>query len=179
MDYQAIIDKYYPSENELRRILLVHSRQVADRCLAIAKRHPELKLDREFLEEATMLHDIGIFQCHAPSIQCEGIEPYIRHGYLGGQLLRAAGFERHALVCERHTGTGLTRQQIEQRQLPLPLDRSYEPASLEEQVVCYADKFYSKSHIDHERTVVETAQSLEKFGEAGVQKFLKWVDMFE
>jgi uncharacterized protein len=61
----------------------------------------------------------------------------------------------------------------------LPLDRSYEPASLEEQVVCYADKFYSKSHIDHERTVVETAQSLEKFGEAGVQKFLKWVDMFE
>ena len=179
VDYQAIIDKYYPSECELRRILLVHSREVADRCLAIAKRHPELPLDQEFLEESAMLHDIGIFQCHAPSIACTGSQPYICHGYIGGELLRAEGLERHALVCERHTGTGLSRQQIERQQLPLPLDRSYEPQSLEEQVVCYADKFYSKSHIDKERTVLETAQSLEKFGPEGVQKFLKWVDLFE
>ena len=126
-----------------------------------------------------MLHDIGIFRCNAPSIQCTGTEPYICHGYIGGQILREEGFERHALVCERHTGTGLTRQQIELQNLPLTLDRSYEPDSLEEQVVCYADKFYSKSHIERERTVVETAQSLEKFGPEGVRKFLKWVDLFE
>ena len=68
MDYQAIIDKYYPSENELRRILLIHSRQVTDRCLRICNAHPELRLDREFLEEAAMLHDIGIFRCDAPGI---------------------------------------------------------------------------------------------------------------
>ena len=179
MDYQSIIDKYYPSENELRRILLLHSRQVADRCLLIAKKHPELRLDTEFLEEAAMLHDIGIFRCNAPSIQCFGTEPYICHGYIGGQILRDEGLVRHALVCERHTGTGLTREQIERRKLPLPLDRSYEPDVMEEQVVCYADKFYSKSHIDHERSVVETAQSLEKFGPEGVRKFLKWVDLFE
>ena len=179
MDYQSIIDKYYPSENELRRILLLHSRQVADRCLLIAKKHPELRLDKVFLEEAAMLHDIGIFRCNAPSIQCFGTEPYICHGYIGGQILREDGFERHALVCERHTGTGLSKQQIESRNLPLPLDRSYEPDVMEEQVVCYADKFYSKSNIDHERSVVETAQSLEKFGPEGVRKFLKWVDLFE
>jgi uncharacterized protein len=179
MDYQSIIDKYYPEDNELKEILLIHSRQVADRCLLIAKKHPELRLDKEFLEEAAMLHDIGIFRCNAPSIQCFGTEPYICHGYIGGQILREEGLERHALVCERHTGTGLSREQIERQQLPLPLDRSYEPDVMEEQVVCYADKFYSKSHIDHERTVVETAQSLEKFGPEGVRKFLKWVDLFE
>ena len=179
MDYQSIIDKYYPSENELRRILLLHSRQVADRCLLIAKKHPELRLDKEFLEEAAMLHDIGIFRCNAPSIQCFGTEPYICHGYIGGQILRDEGLVRHALVCERHTGTGLSREQIERQNLPLPLDCSYEPDVMEEQVVCYADKFYSKSHIDHERSVVETAQSLEKFGPEGVRKFLKWVDLFE
>ena len=179
MDYQSIIDKYYPSENELRRILLLHSRQVADRCLLIAKKHPELRLDKEFLEEAAMLHDIGIFRCNAPSIHCFGTEPYICHGYIGGQILRDEGLVRHALVCERHTGTGLSREQIERQNLPLPLDRSYEPDVMEEQVVCYADKFYSKSHIDHERSVVETAQSLEKFGPEGVRKFLKWVDLFE
>ena len=179
MDYQSIIDKYYPSENELRRILLLHSRQVAERCLLIAKKHPELRLDKDFLEEAAMLHDIGIFRCNAPSIQCFGTEPYICHGYIGGQILRDEGLVRHALVCERHTGTGLSREQIERQNLPLPLDRSYEPDVMEEQVVCYADKFYSKSHIDHERSVMETAQSLEKFGPEGVRKFLKWVDLFE
>ena len=179
MDYQSIIDKYYPSENELRRILLLHSRQVADRCLLIAKKHPELRLDKEFLEEAAMLHDIGIFRCNAPSIQCFGTEPYICHGYIGGQILREEGFERHALVCERHTGTGLSREQIERQNLPMPLDRSYEPDVMEEQVVCYADKFYSKTHLERERSVIEAAQSLEKFGEKGVKRFLEWAQMFE
>ena len=179
MDYQAIIDKYYPSENELRRILLIHSRQVADRCMKIAKHHPELKLDVEFLEEAAMLHDIGIFRCDAPRIQCFGSEPYICHGVIGGQILREEGWLRHALVCERHTGTGLSREQIENQNLPLPSDGIYEPEALEEQVVCYADKFYSKTHLERERSVVEAAQSLEKFGEKGVKRFLEWTKLFE
>ena len=75
MDYQAIINKYYPEDNELRHILLVHSRAVADKALAIADRHPELSLDRQFIEEAAMLHDIGIVRCNAPGIQCLGTEP--------------------------------------------------------------------------------------------------------
>ena len=193
MDYQKIIDKYYPivggvcdcsdpqppNLGGLRNILMTHSRQVADRCLKIAKAHPELRLDEEFLEEAAMLHDIGIFRCDAPSIQCFGTEPYICHGFIGGQILRSEGWVRHALVCERHTGTGLSREQIERQHLPLPLDGQYEPEALEEQVVCYADKFYSKTHPESERTVVEAAQSLEKFGEAGVNRFLGWATLFE
>lgn len=164
MDYQAIIDKYYPADNELRRVLLKHSRQVANRCLEIAEKHKELALDKQFLEEAAMLHDIGIYQCHAPSIFCEGTEPYIKHGPIGGDILRKEGFPRHARVAERHTGTGLP---------------GYEPETLEEEIVCYADKFYSKSNPDHVRTVEETAQSLEKFGHEGVEKFLTWAERFE
>ncbi len=41
-----IINKYYPEENELRHILLTHSRSVADKSLWIADRHPELSLDK-------------------------------------------------------------------------------------------------------------------------------------
>ena len=178
MDYQSIIDEYYPSENELRRILMVHSRQVADRCLLIAKKHPELRLDAEFLEEAAMLHDIGIFRTDAPGIQCFGKEPYIRHGLIGGEILRQKGWERHARVCERHTGTGLTAWDIEQQQLPLPLE-DFMPEELEEQVVCYADKFYSKTRPGSERTVVEAMRALEKFGWDGIKRFQKWVDLFE
>ena len=164
MDYQAIIDKYYPADDELRRVLLLHSRQVADRCLEIVKKHKELPVDVQFLEEAAMLHDIGIYQCDAPSIHCHGTEPYIKHGPIGGDLLRQEGFPRHARVAERHTGTGLP---------------GFEPETLEEQIVCYADKFYSKSNPDHVRTVAETAQSLEKFGHEGVLKFLSWAEKFE
>jgi uncharacterized protein len=94
-------------------------------------------------------------------------------------MLREEGFVRHAQVCERHTGTGISREQIIRQQLPLPLDGCYEPETLEEQVVCYADKFYSKSHPEMERTVEQTARSLEKFGEAGLKRFFRWVDMFE
>ncbi len=178
MDYQSIIDEYYPSENELRRILMVHSRQVADRSLLIASKHPELRLDKEFLEEAAMLHDIGIYRTNAPGIQCFGTEPYIRHGLIGGQILREKGWERHARVCERHTGTGLTAWDIEQQQLPLPHE-DFMPEVLEEQVVCYADKFYSKTSPGSERSVVEAMRALEKFGWDGIRRFQKWVDMFE
>lgn len=164
MDYQAIIDKYYPADDTLRRVLLTHSRQVADRCLQIVRKHKELPVDVQFLEEAAMLHDIGIFLCDAPSIHCHGTEPYIKHGPLGADILRKEGFPRHARVAERHTGTGLP---------------GFEPETLEEQIVCYADKFYSKSSPDHVRTVLETAQSLEKFGAAGVEKFLQWAKIFE
>lgn len=179
MDYVSIINQYYPDENELKRILLVHSRQVADRCLLIARRHPELRLDTEFLEEAAMLHDIGIFACDAPSIQCLGSEPYICHGVIGGRLLREKCYIRHAQVCERHTGTGISKEQILAQHLPLPLDGCYVPNTLEEQVVCYADKFYSKTQLELERTVEQTARSLEKFGEAGLKRFFQWVDLFE
>ena len=187
MDYLHIIYYYYGEDSQLRRLLLHHSRQVADRCLLIAGRHPELSLDAAFLEPAAMLHDIGICRCQAPSIYCNGTEPYICHGLIGAGMLRSLPpsvgvpereLEGFARVCERHTGTGLTRLQIESRQLPLP-PRDYVPQTLEEQVVCYADKFYSKSHPERCLTVEQAARSLEKFGSEGVEKFLRWSEMFE
>ncbi len=120
MNYQAIIEKYYPEENELKHILMVHSRKVADKALQIVDRHPELGADREFVEEAAMLHDIGIFLTDAPGIYCFGSQPYICHGVLGADLMRKEGFPRHALVCERHTGAGISLQDIERQQLPIP-----------------------------------------------------------
>jgi len=179
MDYVKLIEQYYPDDDQLRRLLLKHSRQVADRCLLICERHKELEVDIAFVEEAAMVHDIGIRWCNAPSIACNGAEPYIMHGIIGGRLLREKGYERHARVCERHTGTGITTEQIVRQGLPLPVDGCYLPETTEEQMVCYADKFYSKSHPDRVLTVDEAARSLEKFGEEGVKKFLSWAKRFE
>lgn len=178
MHYLDIIYKYYPEDNALRRLLLHHSRQVAARALRIVDKHPELGAQRAFVEEAAMLHDIGIFLTHAPGIHCEGTAPYLLHGRLGAELMRQEGREDLARVCERHTGTGFTCEQIIARGLPLPHE-DFCPETIEEIIVCYADKFYSKSHPERERTVEQTARSLEKFGQEGVAKFLTWAARFE
>ena len=166
MDALAIIDKYYPVDNELKHILLTHSRSVADKALWIADRHPELQLDKTFLEEAALLHDIGVFLTDAPGIHCHGTHPYICHGYLGSELMRKEGFMRHALVCERHTGAGLSLQGIMAQNLPVP-HREMVPVSLEEQVICFADKFFSKTHLDTEKSVERALKSISKYGEEG------------
>ena len=177
MDALGIIDKYYPEDNELKHILLTHSRSVADKALWIANRHPELNLDKQFLEEAALLHDIGVFLTDAPGIHCHGEHPYICHGYLGAELVRNEGYPRHALVCERHTGAGLSLASILQRDLPVP-HRDMLPVSLEEQVICFADKFFSKTHLDREKSIEKALKSIAKHGEEGVGRFNHWCESF-
>ena len=171
-----IIGKYCTNEKQLH-ILLVHSRAVADKALKIARRHPEWFVDELFIEEAALLHDIGIVHVNAPAIECNGEDPYIRHGILGAEILRHEGLDRHALVCERHTGTGLTLQQIVEQDLPLP-HYDMQPISIEEQIICFADKFFSKTRLETEKTVEQARHSLEKFGAEGLEKFDKWCEMF-
>lgn len=173
----ALIEKYYPEDTPLRRLLLLHSRQVSAKALAVAAVHPELSLDRNLLEAGAMLHDIGIFLTHAPSIHCHGEHPYICHGRLGAELMRKEGFPAIARICERHTGTGLTASQIRERKLPLP-EIDLVPETLEEQVICYADKFYSKSRPQGEKPLESVLRSLAKHGEAGVAQFLSWHTRF-
>ncbi len=136
MNPLTLIDKYYPVDNELKHILLVHSQSVADKAVALARKHSELDIDIDFVYEAAMLHDIGIFETDAEGIQCFGTHPYICHGYLGAELVRKEGFPRHALVCERHTGAGLSLKEIEEQNLPIP-HRDMLPISLEEQLICF------------------------------------------
>ena len=115
-----IINKYYADNEPLRKLLIKHSKQVTDRALKIVDNHPELHIDRAFVEQAAMLHDIGIFLTDAAGIHCFGDKPYICHGYLGADLIRGEGYPRHALVCERHTGAGLSLEGIIAQDLPVP-----------------------------------------------------------
>jgi uncharacterized protein len=204
IDYQAIIDHYYPEAQvpELRNILITHSRQVADKAVSIVDAHPELGADRDFVYAAAMLHDIGIIRCDAPGIHCHGTEPYIRHGVEGARMIEAypqplpegkgdgsvcnnpleepldsdnycasglpslqggAAGMLLARVCARHTGTGLP---------------GLEPETVEEKIICYADKFFSKTKLDREKTFEEACRSLMKFGEEGVRKFESWHEKF-
>ena len=136
-------------------------------------------LDIEFVEEAAMLHDIGMCLTDAPGIHCHDTEPYILHGIMGRRMLDALGLFRHGRVCERHTGAGITAAEIVDQGLPIDPPRDLVPESLEEKVICYADKFFSKSRLEEPPKTLERARrSLAKFGGGTLQRFDEMVDFF-
>ena len=156
MDPIQLINTFYPPGSRPNGILTDHSLKVAQRALAIAKNlmahRPETSLDLGFIEKAALVHDIGIFKTCARNIGCQGSHPYICHGYLGRELLDDQGWDpAFGLVAERHTGAGITLENIQENQLPLP-HRDMVPITLEEKIICCADKFYSKSPKKQNRT---------------------------
>lgn len=177
MDPFEIIEQYYEKDSPSYNILVRHSSDVANKAVRIVTNHPELNIDKKFVWEAAILHDIGIFLTNAPEIECHGTFPYIAHGFLGHNLLMRHHLPKHALVCERHTGAGLSVEEIARQKLPLPL-RDMRPVSIEEQVICFADCFFSKSNLEIEKTPEKVQKSLLKFGDEGVEQFEKWCRMF-
>lgn len=178
MNPLAILHKYYSHSMMTYSILAIHSQQVAEYSVLVAQHHPELNANATFLYEAAMLHDIAIFKTYAPDIGCHGELPYICHGYLGRELLEQEGWMQHALVCERHTGAGLTLRDIQNQQLPLP-QREMVPVSVEEQIVCYADKFFSKSgDLTHRKKIDKVRKNLLHHGMEQLQRFDLWHEKF-
>jgi uncharacterized protein len=165
MDPLFFIKKYIKPGSLAFDILVGHGTAVMEKAFEIASGLAHLSPDIVFIREAAMLHDIGIIFAHEPRIGCHGTMPYICHGYLGRELLEREGYPLHALVCERHVGIGLTVMDIETHNLPLPL-RDMVPLSLEERIICYADKFFSKrtDRLRREKSVTEVRVELEKFG---------------
>ncbi|GHV12197.1 phosphohydrolase [Bacteroidia bacterium] len=177
MDAIALLKKYYDEGSELYSLLLRHSQMVGEKALEVAQKHPEWEIDKEFLYEAALLHDIGVYLTDAPRIHCFGKEPYVSHGYLGADILRREGFEKHALVCERHTGSGLTMEDVLNNQLDLPW-QDFLPVSLEEKIICFADKFYSKGRPDEVRTITQIRQTISRYGWEALQRWDDLVKLF-
>lgn len=173
MNPLEIIYKYYSPESPLCQLLIAHSEVVARKamkCLTVK----DIDADPQFVYEAAMLHDIGIRECNAPSILCTGSMPYICHGVEGLKILEGENLPLHALVCERHTGSGLSAEEIEESNLPLP-HRDMLPVSDAEQLICYADKFFSKSAADpsREKPLEKVIREMARFGKAPLTRFLR------
>jgi uncharacterized protein len=175
-----IIAEFYESGSESFQILVRHGEQVANKAVETAMKVPHLKPDLNFINEAAMLHDVGIFETNTPELGCSGKHPYVCHGYLGRRILEKKGLSQHALVCERHVGIGITAEEIKLNNLPLP-QRDMVPISIEEQIICFADKFFSKNgKMDRcEKSVEDILKSLQRYGPEKVIRFQKWMQLFE
>lgn len=172
-----MLEKYFP-EPRSRAIVIEHSRLVAAKALAIARSLDE-PLDLPFIEQAALLHDIGICRTSAPGIGCHGCDHYLCHGIHGREILEREGFTRHAMVCERHIGVGLTARDIASLGLPLPI-RDMKPIGIEEEVISFADLFYSKkpASLAVEKTVAEVRADLVRHGDEKLVIFDQWLARF-
>ena len=182
MEVSVIIDFFYHKEPALRELLLKHSMQVRDKALQILEKS-SLDLDPEIAANCAMLHDIGIIKCHAPAILCNGNADYIAHGIIGAEMLRNYGQENnldleiYARIAERHTGSGLTAENIIKQNLPLP-HRDFLPETELEKLICYADKFFSKSGAMQEKSLESVRRSMLKFGADSLQRFDEMIELF-
>lgn len=177
LDIDKIYSLYYSDNPRLLETVLTHSECVKNKALECAERC-QLDIDLDFVKEAAMLHDIGVVRCNAPSIYCYGERPYICHGIEGRAILESQSLPRHALVCERHTGSGLSLDDIVTQNLPLP-HRDMLPISLEEKLICYADKFFSKSgDLTQEKPLEKVIRQMKSFGEDSLSRFMQLHSLF-
>jgi uncharacterized protein len=104
-----------------------HSEKVADKALEIANKITKAKVDKNLVEVGSLLHDIGRTKTHG-----------FDHALIGGKILRERGFsEKLAKICETHILGGLDAEDAREFGLP---ENEYLPISLEEKIICLADK---------------------------------------
>jgi len=85
------------------------------------------EVDLALVEAGALLHDLGRSVTHG-----------VDHGAVGGGLARGLGLPVAVVrIVERHVGAGIPA--VEAAELGLPVG-VYVPESLEEKLVCYADK---------------------------------------
>jgi len=178
-DVLRIIDKYYKKKSKARYFFFTHVVKVTELALLIADLNPHLRINRKVLIKGSMLHDIGIIKTNAPGIGCKGKHPYISHTYLGRKMLEKEGLDKIGLFCERHIGVGLSKKDIKKAGFPLP-QRDMLPITIEEKLVSYADKFYSKSdnHLLIAKPIEKVNKKISKYGLDKITRFRKMIVLF-
>ncbi|MHA1147056.1 MAG: HD domain-containing protein [Promethearchaeota archaeon] len=107
-----------------------HSLKVAVKSRKIANKITKVGVNKKLVEIGGLLHDIGRSKTHG-----------FAHALIGGRILRERGFSHKlARICETHILGGLDREDAIQLGLP---ERDYLPESIEEKIVCLADKMTS------------------------------------
>lgn len=167
--------KYAPSDAAYE-LVFTHCRivwEIAEQL--INKSHPDV--DPAFAQAACLLHDIGVYRLYMPDGEIDHAN-YIKHGILGYELLKEEGFDENLcrIAC-CHTGVGLSRQEVIDEGLPLPL-RDYMAENTVEQLVMYADKFHTKTTPPKFMTTATYRERTRKFGEQKVERFNKLIEEF-
>ncbi|MCK4592469.1 HD domain-containing protein [Candidatus Parcubacteria bacterium] len=171
--YFKLLKKYSTSQ-EHYNIILNHGLSVLGKSIdIITKKELYNDIDIDLIVSSCLLHDIGAFEFMKNFDKFQ--KNYITHGIIGGKILRKEGFKKEALIAERHIGSGLSKKYIIENNLPLP-KRDFLPITLEQKLICYADKFHSKS--GKKDTLENIKKEMKGFGKEPFKRFLELEKMF-
>jgi len=106
-----------------------HCKRVSAFAVKIAKacQKKQPNIDIKLVEVSALLHDIGRSKTHS-----------VDHALEGGKIARMFNLPNSiVLIIERHAGGGISKEEAKKLGWPV---RDYLPKSIEEKIVCYADK---------------------------------------
>jgi len=109
--------------------VIEHCRNVSRFAVKLGKAFQKkgFKTDIQLLEVGGLLHDIGRSKTHG-----------VDHALIGGQIAHSFGLPSAIVrIIERHAGGGIPKEEAKKLGWPI---RDYLPQTLEEKIVCYADK---------------------------------------
>jgi uncharacterized protein len=174
-EIRALHEKYAPTQ-EAFDLVYTHCEIVGEIAAQLLAR-TEHNLNTALVRAGCLLHDIGVYRLYDAGGKLDAAD-YVRHGLLGYELLRAEGFpDEVCRFCARHTGMGLTRDDVRNQNLPLPL-ADYLAESDEEKLVMYADKFHSKSRPPTFYTVGSALARVRRYGADKATTFTLFRDGF-
>jgi uncharacterized protein (TIGR00295 family) len=127
-----LLHKKYGSDDRIVK----HCQTVASvaRLLAKALAAKNVDVDERAIVGGALLHDIGRTRTQT-----------VQHGYVGAELLRAEGVDEVVVeTVKKHVGAGISEEEANALGFP-PGD--YIPRTLEEKVVCFADKMVSSNTV--------------------------------
>ncbi|MFH2027967.1 MAG: HD domain-containing protein [Nanoarchaeota archaeon] len=120
--------KKYSKDKKSFDIVLAHSKTVQKTALEIAEDIPSI--DTEYIMMGSLLHDIGRFDTWPNNNE--------KHGIKGAEILRNENLPEFARLAERHLGAGISKEDILEQGLDLPL-KDYLPITKEEKIITHAD----------------------------------------
>jgi len=168
-----LLKKYSTTEKHYK-IISNHGLLVLGKSIdIIAKKELYNDIDFDLVISGSLLHDIGAYKFMKNFQKFQ--ESYLEHGIIGGEILRKEGFKKEALIAERHIGSGLSKKYIVENNLPLP-HRDFLPITLEQKLICYADKFHSKSGKKDDLESIR--EETKGFGKEPFERFLELEKMF-
>lgn len=117
----------------MQRHIINHVLAVSRKAIKIASRIQSVPIDLKLVRIGAILHDIGRTQTHD-----------FLHGVTGGTIIREQlnWSEKLARIAETHILGGITKEEAIELGLP---PKDYIPITIEEKIVCLADKYINGS----------------------------------
>ncbi len=171
------LHRKYAKNEILFNLVYEHCQVVTEIAIWCAENIDE-PVDLDLLKTSCLLHDIGSYGFLNDSFDRKY---YVQHAILGSKILEAEGYsEELCSIVETHVVLGLTKDEIEENGMKLPL-KDYTPKTIEARILCYADRFHTKD-AGTLKPVFNSFEYYRKKLKSGLpkqeQKFIDWSEEF-